>query len=129
MEIDLDYFKDVNDRYGHQAGDRVLRQISELFQKSFREPDILARIGGEEFLVVLPQTDAQGALAKAERLREQVAKQVFTIDYGRTIQLTISIGVAVYPDERIQNIDHLVKLADDALYQSKKDGRNRVSRG
>jgi diguanylate cyclase len=68
-------------------------------------------------------------LAKAERLREQVAKQVFTIDYGRTIQLTISIGVAVYPDERIQNIDHLVKLADDALYQSKKDGRNRVSRG
>jgi len=129
MEIDLDYFKDVNDRYGHQAGDRVLRQISELFQKSFREPDILARIGGEEFLVVLPQTDAPGALAKAERLREQVAKQVFTIDYGRTIRLTISIGVAVFPDERIQNIDHLVKLADDALYQSKKDGRNRVSRG
>lgn len=129
MEIDLDYFKDVNDRYGHQAGDRVLRQISELFQNSFREPDILARIGGEEFLVVLPQTDAPGALAKAERLREQVAQQEFTIDYGRTIGLTISIGVAVYPDERIKNIDHLVKLADDALYQSKRDGRNRVSRG
>ena len=129
MEIDLDYFKEVNDRYGHQAGDRVLRQISELFQKSFREPDILARIGGEEFLVVLPQTDASGALAKAEQLRERVAEQEFTIDYGRTIRLTISVGVAVFPDERIKNLDHLVKLADDALYQSKKDGRNRVSRG
>ncbi|MBI3597412.1 MAG: diguanylate cyclase [Nitrospirae bacterium] len=129
MEIDLDFFKDVNDRYGHQVGDRILRQISELFQKGFREPDILARIGGEEFLVILPQTDVQGALAKAERLREQVTQHVFTIDYGRTIRLTISIGVAVYPDERIQNIDHLVKIADDALYQSKRDGRNRVSRG
>jgi diguanylate cyclase (GGDEF)-like protein len=106
----------------------VLRQISELFQKGFREPDILARIGGEEFLVILPQTDALGAMAKAERLREQVAQQVFTIDYGKTIRLTISIGVAVFPDERIQNIDHLVKLADDALYQSKKNGRNLVSR-
>jgi diguanylate cyclase (GGDEF)-like protein len=128
MEIDLDYFKDVNDRYGHQAGDRVLRQISELFQKSFRAPDILARIGGEEFLAVLPQTDPQGALAKAELLRDQVAQHLFTIDFGRTIRMTISIGVAVYPDARIHNVDHLVKMADDALYQSKRDGRNRVSR-
>lgn len=129
LEIDLDYFKDVNDRYGHQAGDRILRQISEVFQKSFREPDIISRIGGEEFLVILPQTELQGALAKAERLREQVAQHAFTIDYGKTIRLTISIGVAVYPDARIHNVDHLVKIADDALYQSKKDGRNRVSQG
>jgi len=129
MEIDLDLFKDVNDHYGHQAGDRVLRQISELFQKGFREPDILARIGGEEFLVILPQTDVQGAMAKAERLRQQVAEQLFTIDYEKTIRLTISIGVAAYPDKRIRNIDDLVKIADDALYESKKAGRNRVTVG
>lgn len=129
MAIDLDFFKEVNDRYGHLAGDAVLRQISDLFHKNFREPDILARIGGEEFLVILPQTDVQGALAKAELLRGQVEQHAFTIDHGETIRMTISIGVAAYPDERIHNIDHLMKIADDALYRSKETGRNRVSRG
>lgn len=129
MVIDLDFFKDVNDRHGHLAGDEVLRQISTLFHNNFREPDILARIGGEEFLVILPQTDIQGAMAKAEWLRGQVEQRVFTIDQGKTIRLTISIGVAAYPDERIHNMDHLIKVADDALYRSKETGRNRVSRG
>lgn len=129
LSIDLDFFKDVNDRYGHLAGDEVLRQISDLFHNNFREPDILARIGGEEFLVILPQTDIQGALAKAEWLRNQVEQQAFTVDHGTTIRMTISIGAAAYPDERIHDIDHLLKVADDALYRSKENGRNRVSRG
>ncbi len=129
LSIDLDFFKDVNDRYGHLAGDEVLRQISDLFHNNFREPDILARIGGEEFLVILPQTDIQGALAKAEWLRKQVEQQAFTVEHGTTIRMTISIGVTAYPDERIHNMDHLIKVADDALYRSKENGRNRVSRG
>ncbi len=129
LSIDLDFFKDVNDRYGHLAGDEVLRQISDLFHNNFREPDILARIGGEEFLVILPQTDIQGALAKAEWLRKQVEQQAFTVEHGTTIRMTISIGVTAYPDERIHNMDHLLKVADDALYRSKQNGRNRVSRG
>jgi diguanylate cyclase (GGDEF)-like protein len=129
LAIDLDFFKDVNDRYGHLMGDQVLRQMSALFQKNFREPDILARIGGEEFLVILPQTAIQGAQVKAELLRKQVEQYPFTVGHDKTIRMTISIGVSAYPDERIQNIDQLIKLADDALYQSKKNGRNRVSRG
>jgi diguanylate cyclase (GGDEF)-like protein len=129
LAIDLDFFKDVNDRYGHLMGDQVLRQMSALFQKNFREPDILARIGGEEFLVILPQTAVQGAQVKAELLRKQVEQYPFTVDHDKTIRMTISIGVSAYPDERIQDIDHLIKLADDALYQSKENGRNRVSRG
>ncbi|MBI3811962.1 MAG: diguanylate cyclase, partial [Nitrospirae bacterium] len=129
MVIDLDLFKEVNDRYGHLAGDAVLRQISDLFHNHFREPDILARIGGEEFLAILPQTDVQGALVKAEWLRDQVERQAFTVDSGKTIRMTISIGVAAYPDERIHNMDHLFKVADDALYRNKETGRNRVSQG
>ncbi len=129
LAIDLDFFKEVNDRYGHLAGDEALRQISDLFQRNFREPDILARSGGEEFLVILPQTDIQGALAKAELLRKQVEQHAFTVDQETTIQMTISIGAATYPDERIHNIDHLLKVADDALYRSKETGRNRVNRG
>jgi diguanylate cyclase (GGDEF)-like protein len=119
LAIDLDFFKEVNDRYGHLAGDDVLRQISDLFHMNFREPDILARSGGEEFLVILPQTDIQGALAKAELLRKQVEQQAFTVEGGTT----------AYPDERIHDMDHLIKIADDALYRSKETGRNRVSRG
>ncbi|MBI3995148.1 MAG: GGDEF domain-containing protein [Nitrospirae bacterium] len=129
LAIDLDFFKEVNDRYGHLAGDEALRQISDLFQKNFREPDILARSGGEEFLVILPQTDIQGALAKAELLRKQVEQQDFTVERGTTIHMTISIGAAAYPDERIHTMDHLLKTADDVLYRSKETGRNRVSRG
>ncbi|MEK6683051.1 MAG: diguanylate cyclase [Nitrospirota bacterium] len=129
LAIDLDFFKEVNDRCGHLAGDEVLRQISDLFHENFREPDILARIGGEEFLVILPQTDIRGALAKGELLRGQVERHAFTIDHGETIRLTISIGAAAYPDERIHNTDHLLKVTDDALYRSKETGRNRVSRG
>jgi diguanylate cyclase (GGDEF)-like protein len=129
LAIDLDFFKEVNDRYGHLAGDDVLRQISDLFHMNFREPDILARSGGEEFLVILPQTDIQGALAKAELLRKQVEQQAFTVEGGTTIHMTISIGAAAYPDERIHDMDHLIKIADDALYRSKETGRNRVSRG
>ncbi len=129
LAIDLDFFKDINDSYGHLAGDQVLRQISDLFQKSFREPDILARVGGEEFLVILPQTDIQGALAKAEWLRDQVERHSFAVDHEKTIQMTISLGAAAYPDERIHHMDHLLKIADDALYRSKAAGRNRVSRG
>jgi len=129
LAIDLDFFKDVNDRFGHMEGDQVLRQMASVFQRNFREPDILARIGGEEFLAILPQTSVQGAMAKAELLRKEVEQFPFRVAPEKTIRMTISIGVSAYPDQRVQNIDQLIKLADDALYQSKEFGRNRVSRG
>lgn len=129
LGIDLDFFKEVNDRYGHLEGDEVLRQISDLFKKNFREPDILARIGGEEFLVILPQTDVEGAVTKAELLRKQVEQYTFIVDHDKAIRMTISIGVAAFPDGRIHNIDDLLKITDVALYHSKETGRNRVSRG
>ena len=129
LMIDLDFFKKVNDRYGHQAGDQVLRDLAQILRGNCRELDTLARFGGEEFVVILPQTDAKGAVFQAERLRRKVEAHSFKIDGDVTLTMTISVGAASYPDERIVEIGGLVKLADDALYASKQQGRNRVVKG
>lgn len=129
LMIDLDFFKEINDRHGHQTGDRVLRDLARLLRESCREPDTLARFGGEEFVAILPQTDFEGALVQAERLRRQVESRSLLIDQGQALKLTVSIGVASYPDDRITEIEDLVKIADDALYLGKQQGRNRVIQG
>jgi diguanylate cyclase (GGDEF)-like protein len=129
LMIDLDFFKDINDRYGHQAGDRILKEFSVLLQENSRELDTLARFGGEEFLAILPQTDSKGAKIQAERIRDEVANHSFSIDDQATLRLTISIGIASYPDSRIRVMEDLIKIADEALYASKAQGRNRVSLG
>lgn len=129
LMIDLDFFKEVNDRHGHRVGDRVLRDLARLLRENCREPDTLSRFGGEEFVAILPQTDAKGALVQAERLRRQVESRSFPADPGQALKLTISIGVASYPDDRITEIEDLVKIADDALYLSKQQGRNRIIQG
>jgi diguanylate cyclase (GGDEF)-like protein len=129
LMIDLDHFKEVNDRYGHPAGDLILKKIASLLSENSREPDTLARFGGEEFIVILPQTDAKGAIVQAERIRMEVERHAFPIEANQSLQLTISIGVASYPDERVKQFEDLVKIADDALYVSKNSGRNRVSQG
>jgi two-component system, cell cycle response regulator len=126
MMFDIDHFKQVNDRYGHAAGDDVLRELAERSLRQVRSVDLIARIGGEEFLVVMPETNLAGAAVVADRLRLAVADQLFTLHgQKKKLPVTVSIGVAVTNDSR-ESLDALLKRADDALYAAKNGGRNRV---
>ena len=124
--IDIDYFKNYNDMYGHQKGDYVLKKVGEIIRNNVREEDIPARYGGEEFAIILPNTAENQALDIAEKLRKKIEIEVF---YGEENQpngkLTASIGVSVYPD-KAQNDIELIKSADDALYRAKFFYKNRV---
>ena len=124
---DLDRFKSVNDTYGHQAGDAVLRQLAGILTGAVREVDRVGRYGGEEFMLLLPGTVLDAAVTFAERVRKHVEAHTFTFD-GGTLQRTVSFGVAAWPHPRIANCDSLVKAADDALYVAKETGRNKVVR-
>lgn len=125
LMIDIDYFKKFNDTYGHLAGDQVLRQIGFLLKNSLREVDTVARFGGEEFVVMLPDTDKRGALAVAEKLRHLVQEHRF-VGEKKTLQaITISVGVACYPHDA-DEMDDLIDHADIVLYEAKDGGRNRV---
>jgi diguanylate cyclase (GGDEF)-like protein len=124
---DLDRFKSVNDTYGHQAGDAVLRQLASLLKEAVREVDRVGRYGGEEFMLLLSGTVLDAAVTFSERVRKRVEAHTFTFD-GGTLQRTASFGVAAWPHPRIPNCDALVKAADDALYVAKETGRNRVIR-
>jgi two-component system cell cycle response regulator len=125
--IDLDHFKRVNDTHGHLVGDAVLRGVAELLVQAVRTSDLVGRYGGEEFLVVLPETDDEGAAAFAERVRERVAAHEFRgWDDGRALRMTASIGVATFPAARIESVVDLFARADAALYRAKADGRDRV---
>lgn len=124
--LDLDLFKPINDRYGHIAGDAVLRQFSEILRAYVRADDIAARIGGEEFAVLLPETAQEQAVQFAERLREAVASHEFRPG-GEPQQITVSIGVADMAPQR-DTRSALMRAADAALYRAKDSGRNRVCR-
>jgi diguanylate cyclase (GGDEF)-like protein len=122
--LDLDHFKNINDTYGHDIGDKVLVDVAEQLCKSTRQQDMVSRWGGEEFLMLLPDTDMSGGAVLAEKVRNHIENQIFSAD-NRPLQLTLSIGVAVY---RLgQTIDDCIKTADTALYQAKGQGRNRVA--
>lgn len=123
---DLDRFKEVNDVRGHLAGDAVLRQVAELLRREARSVDIVARYGGEEFVVVMPETAVQGAAVFAERVRHRVEERDFAEPGDAPLRLTISIGLAGYPNERVTSADTFVAVADQALYRAKNDGRNLV---
>jgi len=124
---DLDKFKSVNDTYGHQAGDAVLRQFADILRAEAREIDKIGRYGGEEFMLLLPGTVPDAGVTFAERVRKTVEERTFTFD-GGTVRKTVSCGVAGWPHPRIANADKLVCGADDALYVAKEMGRNRVIR-
>jgi two-component system cell cycle response regulator len=123
--LDLDHFKLVNDRYGHLVGSQVLRQLSEVLAGCIRQVDTLARYGGDEFTILLIDTNLDVGLAIAERIRATVAETRFEGDRGAPIHLEISIGVATYPDHS-ERRDSLLDLADKAMYLAKSRGRNRV---
>ena len=124
---DLDKFKSVNDTYGHQAGDAVLKQLAELLTHQAREIDHVGRYGGEEFMLVLPGTVLDAGVTFAERVRHAIAEHTFTFE-GGAIHRTGSFGVSAWPHPRIDGCDALVKAADDALYVAKETGRNKVIR-
>lgn len=128
LMIDIDFFKKINDHYGHPVGDTVLQEMGKLLKSLFRKTDLPARYGGEEFAVVLPETPAVAAQALAEKLRDQAAKKIFA-PQGERISLTISIGVAtVETGIQSQNLteEEIILAADQALYRAKHSGRNRV---
>jgi diguanylate cyclase (GGDEF)-like protein len=127
LAVDLDRFKQINDTLGHSAGDYVLHQIGAILRHTARDTDTVARIGGDEFIVVLPDTGWQGATTFAERLRCNVDEHRFVHD-GRPIPVTVSVGVHVgSPSDPQQGYDQLLDLADRSLYKAKTEGRNRVA--
>lgn len=126
LMIDIDFFKKVNDNYGHQAGDVVLRELSQLLGAEMRDIDLICRYGGEEITIILPETTLQQAKNTAERLRAKVMAHNFIIDAGESISITISIGVASVEPEQKGDVATLVSEADTALYYAKEHGRNRV---
>jgi len=126
LVIDIDYFKSINDTHGHDAGDDVLREFALRIKRSIRGIDLACRCGGEEFVVVMPETDMAVAAMVAERLRRRIAADAFAIQQGAgNVPVTISIGIAALRGKD-DNAAALVKRADQALYRAKRDGRNRV---
>ncbi|HEX8229051.1 MAG TPA: sensor domain-containing diguanylate cyclase [Chloroflexia bacterium] len=129
MIIDLDRFKAVNDTYGHQVGDEVLREVAQLVQENIRAGDSAARYGGEELAVILPETTASGAFKVAERIRQAVAARPFARPHGGTrtlpVRMTISTGIGCFPSDG-DSQDALIVAADQALYNAKDEGRNRT---
>lgn len=126
LMIDSDNLKAVNDNHGHEAGNRLLRQIAERIQAELRYTDVPARYGGDEFVVLLPETPTEGAIDVAERMRASMAAKPLVFD-GKQVTSTVSIGVASFPGDG-QSMDAIVGHADRALYKAKNAGRNRVER-
>ncbi len=125
LVVDLDHFKRVNDTYGHDVGDVVIRGLAEILKRQKRTTDLVARFGGEEFVVLCEQTDEHGALLLAERIREELKCTSFHSDTGR-LSITCSLGISTFPAAG-RSWDELFKAADDALYISKRGGRNRTT--
>ena len=124
LMIDADHFKMVNDQHGHLTGDMVLKEISNIIQENVREIDIVGRFGGEEFCVILPDTELEGSRVVAERIRKSAQKRLIKA-YDSTLRVTLSIGVASYPSDG-KVLEELMDKADWALYRAKSQGRNCV---
>jgi two-component system cell cycle response regulator len=125
MMLDIDYFKSINDNYGHDAGDDVLREFAMRVRKSIRGIDLACRYGGEEFVIVMPETDLHVAGMVAERLRRSVANEPFSVHKGeKRIEVTTSIGLSTL-EQKGEPIADVMKRADTALYRAKNEGRNR----
>ena len=125
LMLDIDHFKNINDLYGHKIGDTVLQEFTRLLKRFSRKSDVLARYGGEEFIILLPQTSVKGAFAEAERMRISIRNHRFkSLENKKGI--TVSIGISCTPHPKIKTHDELISLADDALFEAKKSGRDKV---
>jgi len=126
LMVDLDHFKRINDSFGHKSGDNVLKKFAEICRMAFREFDVIGRLGGEEFAILLPEASEAQAIEVAERLRARIAAASISTVQNAVIQFTASIGLASLASKH-DSLDMLLSHADDALYQAKHAGRNRVS--
>ncbi len=127
LMIDIDDFKKINDTYGHITGDLILAEIARILKNQCRSHDLVARYGGEEFVMLLHQTDLKGGVLTAERLVKAVENYPFTTEDKQPLNATVSIGVAAYPAPVVRNATDLIKQADQALYEAKRSGKNRVA--
>lgn len=123
--IDLDHFKNINDTYGHSAGDLVLQTVSYILRRRLRDTDVAGRFGGEEFIVILGETEQKGAFQFAERIREEIEQKTIEKE-GQLIKVTASIGLSSYQSRHSEQFRELIEDADSALYQAKENGRNQV---
>ena len=124
--IDVDHFKAINDRHGHETGDAALREIARLLRDAVREDDVLGRLGGEEFGLYLPQTNAVDALALTERVRAHIARSTAYVVNGRPHGVTVSLGLAA-ERTRVESLKDILHRADMAMYRAKDEGRNRIA--
>jgi len=124
--IDIDKFKTVNDTYGHQIGDDVIIHLANIFLKNKRNSDIVCRYGGEEFVILLPNTSIEGAQTVAQKIRKNVESSIMNLASNKSLKYTISLGVSQVDVDNEINIEQALKRADDALYEAKEGGRNRV---
>lgn len=126
LMLDLDHFKAINDGYGHPVGDKVLREVTKIIKNEVRDSEeMVARYGGEEFAVIMPETDKLGAAVLAQRIRAAVAAYTFSADETHPLNVTVSIGLAGFPNDA-DSTEKLIVAADRALYAAKRAGRNRV---
>jgi diguanylate cyclase (GGDEF)-like protein len=125
---DLDHFKKFNDVYGHAAGDKIIAEIGKLFKAKFRGSDIACRYGGEEFLIILPETSLEDTFKRANGLREEIKKLEMVFQGQILGMITMSMGIAAYP-EKGTRMEDLLRIADTALYKAKQEGRDRVISG
>jgi diguanylate cyclase (GGDEF)-like protein len=124
LMVDIDYFKQINDKYGHDMGDKVLKGISEVLRSNIKGSDLAIRFGGEEFLIMLFNITPENALKKADEIRIEFSKKIFKSE-NENFSKTLSIGIAHYPTQGT-SIWHSIKYADVALYEAKNSGRNKV---
>ena len=122
--LDIDFFKKINDEHGHQVGDRALAHVASLIRQTLRSSDVTARFGGEEFIIILPNTDASSAQMTGERIRTQLAATPLEVDQVQ-VEMTISIGITTYTPPSLMTPARLVEQADSAMYKAKRAGRNR----
>ena len=126
LMLDIDKFKNINDTFGHHVGDDVIISLANVLKEFSRESDVACRFGGEEFLILLPETAIDGAFSIGEKIRKHVEELVIEFGKKQTLQFTISVGVSEVDFEREKNIEQTIHRADDALYAAKESGRNKV---
>jgi len=124
--LDIDNFKVINDTYGHIVGKNVIILVAEIMQDCSRKSDIICRFGGEEFIILTPETNIDGAIVISEKIRSEVEKNDIQIKDGTELKFTVSIGVSKVDNELDSNDISIIKRADEALYEAKKSGRNRI---
>jgi diguanylate cyclase (GGDEF)-like protein len=125
MLLDCDYFKQVNDNFGHQGGDKLLQHICKICNQEIRDIDFLARFGGEEFVIILPDCDINGGIEIANRIQNSLAKSSLTMKNQEVVNVTLSIGICTLSDKHT-TFEQLINDADKSMYQAKMNGRNRI---